>query len=88
MDSIVIVLGLAFVIMAGSIAISFHYYREYKRVIRDYLSLRKLMDNSYIKVDARVHNAIYEAYDQAVKKDNQYEARIFSNLLQEVKGKW
>lgn len=88
MELELILIGLAIFIMVGSIFFSVHYYREYKNMVISYNTLKKVMDKSYIKADTRVHNAVYEAYEQAVSKDNQFEAKIFSNLLQELKGKW
>ena len=77
MDSVVIVLGLAFLLMAGSIAISFHYYREYKRVVRDYLSLRKLMDN----------NEFIEYYAQFLEDLNDGKIKTFTNELEEKRNR-
>ena len=82
------ILGLAAILVAGSIILSRHFFKKYKNILVDYHTLEKTMEKSYIKADVRIYNAIYEAYEQAVAKDNNFEARIFSNLLQEIKGKW
>lgn len=82
------ILGLAIVLIVGSILLSRHFFKKYKKVLLEYHTLEKTVEKSYIKADVRVYNAIYEAYEQAIEKDNNFEARIFSNLLQEIKGKW
>ena len=64
-----------------SIGISFcfcsFYYNKYKQIQKD-------LDTKYIKIDVRVKDAFYEAYQWAKKNHNDFEAKTFFNLLKET----
>ena len=57
--------------------------------------LKKERDNAvgevekrYVKVSVALQNAVLEAIEWAHKKGNNFEVKKYSELLQEIKGKW
>lgn len=69
-------------------SIYFYLLKEYHKQFERNIAIRKEIQKKYIKVDVRLWNAVLEAYEQAVKNNNQYEEKIFQNLLNELRGKW
>ncbi len=71
---------LPLIILLSSCYCSFFYYKKYK-------TIKNELDKKYIKVDVRVKDAFYEAYEWAKKNHNDFEAKTFLNLLTEAKEK-
>ena len=54
---------------------------------KKYLIIKHDLKTKYMKVDARVRDAFYEAYVYARKNHNDFEAKTFNNLFLESQEK-
>ena len=46
------------------------------------------VDRKYIDVDVILHNAVYEAYENAKEKGSTFEEKAYEQLYKKIKSKW
>lgn len=64
------------------------YKTKYINLRRNFNSYINNVERKTIKADVILHNAILEALDQAREKNNKFEEKAYSDLLEKMKGKW
>lgn len=82
-----IIAGLS-VISALSIISAITWYKDYKKIKHQYENVQHEMERRYVKMDIILHNAVLEAYENALKTNNMFTAKKYQKLLNEMKGKW
>lgn len=81
---IISILSLAFAIV--SIGLMFKYLYLYRNLYNNFKSFLKFVDNKYIsKKDIVLYNATIEALEQAREKNNTFEIKAYTRLLERLK---
>lgn len=81
------------VFFAAGLIVTFTLYLlekgQSRKLYYDFMLLKSEVDRKYInKKDARLLNAVQEAYESAKEKNNQFEMKEYGTLLKELEGKW
>lgn len=75
-------------VTAFSIWAAVFFFLQYKSLKEETDKMVSIVKKKYVKVDPVMHNAILEAYEQAKKKGNDFEAKKYKELNDKIKSKW
>ena len=81
------------VFFAAGLIVTFTLYLlekgQRRKLYYDFMLLKSDIDRKYIsKKDARLLNAVQEAYEAAKEKNKEFEMKQYGTLLKELEGKW
>lgn len=81
------------VFFAAGLIVTFTLYLlekgQCRKLYYDLMLLKSDVDRKYIsKKDARLLNAVQEAYEAAKEKNKEFEMKQYGTLLKELEGKW
>ena len=83
---VLIIAAMAAIIISISVATYYKYL--YANLHRNFKKYQSYIDKRYIEVNVVLQNAVMEALEQAVDKENDFEVKAYTELFKKVKGKW
>ena len=81
------------VFFAAGLLVTFTLYLlekgQNRKMYYDFMLLKSDIDRKYIsKKDARLLNAVQQAYENAKEKNKEFQMKEYGTLLKELEGKW
>ena len=83
--------SLLFLLLAAlviSIIISLCFYELHCKDGQEYKKIEEKIKKKYILPDVILHNAVLEAYEAAIDKDDKFEINAYGKLLRDIQGRW
>jgi len=84
----IVLIVIAIVLFILAITIASYYKYLYMNLKRNFKKYQVYVDRKYIESNVILQNAICEALEQAIEKDNKFEIKAYTDLFNKIKRKW